>query len=55
MHAETVFVGLKRRKQASNLGVLVDFKRKKNDIVFKFSIAIIKLNFLVFILIMIHL
>jgi hypothetical protein len=29
MHAKKVFVGLKRKKQASNLRVLVDFKRKK--------------------------
>jgi hypothetical protein len=34
--------------------VLVDFKRK-DKIVFKFSIAILKLNFLVFILIIFHL
>jgi hypothetical protein len=29
MHAKKVFVGFERKKQASNLGVLVDFKRKK--------------------------
>jgi hypothetical protein len=53
MHAKKVYVGLKRKKQARNLRKLVDFKRK-NKIVFKFSIAIMKLNFLVFILIMFH-
>jgi hypothetical protein len=47
----------KEKKQASNFTVLDDFKRKKNKIVFKFSIVIIiniimKLNYLVFILIM---
>jgi uncharacterized protein YlbG (UPF0298 family) len=29
MHAQKVFVGLKRNKQARNLRKLVDFKRKK--------------------------
>jgi hypothetical protein len=53
MHAKKVYVGLKRKKQARNLRKLVNFKRK-NKIVLKFSIAIMKLNFLVFILIMFH-
>jgi hypothetical protein len=35
----------KEKKQARNLRKLVDFKRKKSKIVFKFSIAIMKLNF----------
>jgi hypothetical protein len=45
MHAKKVYVRLKRKKQARNLRKLVDFKRKKSKIVFKFSIAIMKLNF----------
>jgi hypothetical protein len=49
------FCRTQKKKLASNLRVLVDFKKKKkNKIVFKFSIAIMKLNFLVFILIMFH-
>jgi hypothetical protein len=31
MHAKKVFVGLKSKKQARNLKVLVDFSRKKLD------------------------
>jgi hypothetical protein len=43
MHVKKVYVGLKRKKQAGNLRVLVDFKRKKQ------SIAIMKLNFMIMI------
>jgi hypothetical protein len=53
MHVKKVFVALKRKKQVHLPSVLVDFKRK-NKIVFKFSTAIMKLNYLVFILIMCH-
>jgi hypothetical protein len=48
-------VGLKKRKQTRNL--IVDnwsILKDKNKNVFKFSIAIIKLNFLMFILILFH-
>jgi hypothetical protein len=31
MHAKKVYVGLKRKKQASNVRKLVDFKRKTQD------------------------
>jgi hypothetical protein len=48
MHAKKVYVGLKRKKQARNLGKLVDFKRKKKDCLLVFYIAIMKPNFLVF-------
>jgi hypothetical protein len=45
MHAKKIFW---TQKQASNVRVLVDFKRKKQDCL-EVSIAIMKLNFLVFI------
>jgi hypothetical protein len=54
MHVKKVYVGLKRKKNKlenlENWSIL----KEKNKIVFKFSIAIMKLNFLVFILIMFH-
>jgi hypothetical protein len=55
MHAKKVYVGLKRKKQVRNLRKLVDFKRKIQECLQVLVIIVImKLNFLVFILIMFH-
>jgi hypothetical protein len=54
MHAKKVFIGLKSKKKKLAILECWSILKEKNKFVIRFSIAIIKLNFLLFILIIFH-